>query len=593
MAFIDRFRNIGNFLTGKHDAKVRAEAAEQALEHVAGKLAHSMEAAESSNIIAYMMEEFGWNKVTDNSLLRPMKRTVNTIRNGIIRHQLKYSTDGYIKRGVNLHTDFVFGKGIDIPKAKSEVIMEEVVTPFWRDPVNQRNYFSFMAQQRRHKEAAISGELNILIKIDPITSRVRLYPILPHEIIEVIPDKDEPGRPAFYQLRHTVREWDFQRNQWKGTVDMDLQLHRAYRYKIFEASNDELARGLVYHVGFNEFFDLMRGESDIHACYEESESARDIAQDGATLSRSNAEIGYKMLIKKGGKTVKDDVMEYLKTRTDGSNPTPAPGSEWVENDAVSREWMQARDTGAQSREKDQRLMRLYTYATLGFGEHYFGDASTGNLATSTSMELPVIKMIESEQKLWESIYHDLINFQIDIAAVGGVISGETVDRDELEVETEENRMIDIDFPPITQKEIDRYITAVTGAESASLLPYKSAARLVMEALGVNNIDEELEELTDAKAIQDKIAEVKARMLSQQPPAGPGVAPGAGPGAPPADGKKQGEKPGDPNPDRYVPGDNPPPFEPYKGSMAAAAESARGGNGNGHRKRYNTVPSWLR
>jgi hypothetical protein len=587
MAFIERFRNIGKFLTGKHDAEVRAEAAEHTMRQVAGKLAHSMEAAESSNIIAYMMEEFGWNKVTDNSLLRPMKRTVNTIRNGIIRNQLKYSTDGYIKRGINLHTDFVFGKGIDIPKAKSEIIMEEVVKPFWRDPVNRRNYFSFMAQQRRHRETSLSGELNILLKIDPITSRVRLYPILPHEIIEVIPDKDEPGRPAFYQLRHTVREWDFQRNQWKGTVDMDLQIHRSYRYKIFEASNDELSRGLVYHVGLNEFFDLMRGESDIHACYEESESARDIAQDGATLSRANAEIGYKMIIKKGGKTVKDDVMEYLKTRTDGANPTPAPGSEWVENDAVSREWMQSRDTGAQSREKDQRMMRMYGFAAMGFGEHYFGDASTGNLATSTSMELPVIKMIEGEQKFWESVYHDLVNFQIDIAAVGGIISGEVVDREELEVETEENRLIDIDFPPITQKEIDRYVTAITGAESAALLPYKEAARLVMEAFGVNNIDEALDELTDAKTIQDKIAEVKSRMATQQPT----PVPGAGPGAPPVNVKKQGEKPGDPNPDTYVPGDNPPPFEPYKGSMAAATESARGGNG--HRKRYNTVPSWRR
>ena len=592
MAFIDRFRSIGKFLSGSHDEEVRSQAERMTMERVAGRIASSMEAAESSNIIAYMMEEFGWNKVTDNSLLRPMKRTVNTIRNGIIRHQLKYSTDGYIKRGVNLHTDFVFGKGIDIPKAKSEVVMEEVITPFWRDPVNQRNYFSFMSQQRRHKEAALSGELNILLKIDPVTSRVRMYPILPHEIIEVIPDQEEQGRPAFYQLRHTVREWDFERMQWKGSVDSSLQLHRAYRYKIFEASNDELARGLVYHVGLNEFFDLLRGESDIHACYEESESARDIAQDGATLSRANAEIGYKMIIKKGGKSVKDEVMEYLKTRTDGSNPAPAPGSEFIENDAITREWMQARDTGAQFREKDQRLMRLYTYATLGFGEHYFGDASTGNLATATSMELPVIKMIESEQKLWESIYLDLINFQIDIAVIGGVLSGEVVDRDELETEPEEIRTVDIDFPPITQKDLNTYIQAVAGAESGSLIPYKEAARLAMQAFGVNNIDEALEELTDAKDIKDKIAEVKARMAAAQGPAQPG----AGPGAPQEANPPKGEKPGDPNPDTYVPGDNPPPFEPYKGTMAAAAESAaRGGNGNGngHRKRYSLVPSWLK
>ena len=79
----------------------------------------------------------------------------------------------------------------------------------------------------------------------------------------------------------------------------------------------------------------------------------------------------------------------------------------MQNGGINREWMQNRDTGALQRKEDMRALKLYIYAGLGFGEHYMGDPASGNLATATAMELPVLKMIQAEQKLWSSIYTDL------------------------------------------------------------------------------------------------------------------------------------------------------------------------------------------
>jgi hypothetical protein len=389
-----------------------------------------------------------------------------------------------------------------------------VVNKLWWSAVNQRNYFGFMAQQRRHKETLISGEMNIIVKIEEQTSSLKLYPLNPQDIVEVIPDPEDGSRPSYYLVKKVKRTWNFQKNEWENTTTAERVLHRAMRYKLFEASQEELKRGVIYHMGLNEFFELMRGQSDIQTIYDAADSARDMADDGTALSRANAETAYKTEILKGGKTMKDAFLSYIKTKTDGSNPTGAPASDWVQNGAINREWMQARDTGAVPRKEDIRAQRSYVWAGSGFGEHYMGDASTGNLATATAMELPVLKMIQAEQKLWASVYSELVDFAIDVAVVMGKIPGKVIDPDELEVDTEENRSYSINFPPILQKDSSATMTALGIGLDKGLLPDQTAARLAMELFEIEDIDEALDELFADKEVQAEIDKLREKMAMQ-------------------------------------------------------------------------------
>jgi len=524
---------------------------------------------EAASIFDFFMDTYGWDAMAGaDSGMWPAKRTARSVANSISRNLAKYKRDGFVKRGINLHTDFTFGRGIDVPKCKSEAV-QEIVSKFWKSAVNQRNFFGFIAQQRRHKETLLAGEINIMVKIDENTSQVKLYPINPPDIVEVIPDADEPTRPAFYLLKRNRKVWNFDRNEWEQSQDSPKELYRAMRYKLLEASDQELQRGLVYHIGLNEFFDFLRGDSDVDAVADAAESARDMADDGTALSRANAETAYKAKILKGGKTVKDAYLAYIRSKTDGSNPTGAPASDWIENDSMLREWMQARDTGANFREKDMRAQRAYIWAGLGFGEHYMGDPSSGNLATATAMELPVLKMIQAEQKFWASIYSDLVDFVIDIAAVTGTLAGEVVDQTELEIETTENRSFALNFPPITQKDIQQYMTALGTAVDKTLIPEETAARLAMELFEVEDIDEALDELFQAKEVEAELAKIRAQNAPPPPAPGQPKAPGAAAPAPPT-GKSNGLPPGMES------------MQPMKGPAGVAGNGGGGkGNGNGN------------
>ena len=57
------------------------------------------------------------------------------------------------------------------------------------------------------------------------------------------------------------------------------------------------------------------------------------------------------------------------------------------------------------------LRQMVGIGSGGIFEHYLaGDASTGNLATATAMELPMQKLFEYSQELWRDVFSDIFWF---------------------------------------------------------------------------------------------------------------------------------------------------------------------------------------
>ena len=53
------------------------------------------------------------------------------------------------------------------------------------------------------------------------------------------------------------------------------------------------------------------------------------------------------------------------------------------------------------------MVKLQVAAAVGIPEQYFGDISIGNLATAKTVELPMMKMFQSYQKVWNDAYQDM------------------------------------------------------------------------------------------------------------------------------------------------------------------------------------------
>ena len=169
--------------------------------------------------------------------------------------------------------------------------------------------------------------------------------------------------------------------------------------------------------------------------------------------------------------------------------------------------------------KGMREMKLMVCAASGLFEHYYGDPSTGNLATAKTMELPMVKKFVNIQSLWSEIYITIFKYIIGLKISIGLLSGSE------EEDTKSGRIIykysgddaiDTDFPPILETDLQPLSSALSTAKDKGMITDELAAEIFMLALNVNNIDEEMEELkveTAAKKVesqQNQLDQIKAQ-----------------------------------------------------------------------------------
>ncbi|KKK85072.1 hypothetical protein LCGC14_2776960, partial [marine sediment metagenome] len=103
---------------------------------------------------------------------------------------------------------------------------------------------------------------------------------------------------------------------------------------------------------------------------------------------------------KGGQGAVDTVKNTL----DGN--LPDAGSILFENLGSDTQPIKT-DSGAKNAYEDGRMVKLQVAAATGIPEQYFGDISTGNLATAKTVEIPMMKQFQSLQQVWSDFYQEM------------------------------------------------------------------------------------------------------------------------------------------------------------------------------------------
>ena len=163
---------------------------------------------------------------------------------------------------------------------------------------------------------------------------------------------------------------------------------------------------------------------------------------------------------------------------------PAAGSTIIENMGADMQPIRT-DSNAKNAYDDGRMLKLQVASAVGIPEQYFGDISIGNLATAKTVELPMMKMFQSYQKVWEDVYEDINNVILEHNGIA-----------------EDKRYVDMDFPPIAPEDLVGIAQAL-----AVILPNMpefaysdDVKRVALMALGINNPSEVLDALsTEAKS----------------------------------------------------------------------------------------------
>lgn len=324
-----------------------------------------------------------------------------------------------------------------------------------------------------------------------------------------------------------------------------------------------VAKGLVYHVARDHRGKF--GEPEMSAAIDWLKAHKDFMEDRATISRAAAQIAWRKKRKGPASDVAAQVQKLQSTLVNNissweSNPPGASGQTIVENEGSQMDWVKT-DTGAGNALSDERLLRMMVGSALGVMNHYFGDEASANLATATAMELPMLKSYQAWQKTLEDVLGEVLEFVLataheagrigarddsakytdevknpksvlstpsatPLSEFGGSSSGggggaiatafisKRVPNPEVLADTTDTEgaidwYIDIDFPPIIQKDLSAFVNAMKTLyemlPQSNLESQKFVAETILNELGINDVQEIMDRLFDESTVAEQEA----------------------------------------------------------------------------------------
>lgn len=450
------------------------------------------------------VEDIGWIRINGRAS-DSQEAAGEDFERMVKRSRLAFIKNPIIAQAINLTTSYTFGEGVSTPRAaKDNKEVQDIISEFWNSPDNKISISTAEVQQKISNKLQYDGEIAFALRVDFDGSvYVRYYD--PVSIIEVIHDPSDSMRPMFFKRRVNMKD-QYVPDYSNGLAHLrkEKQLEWLALLLALGIKDDQVPENLFcYHVKINNDILDVRGVPEVYRALDWMNANSKINSDMSLFIQTQAQFAWK---KKFNGTKAQ--MQAVKARTGQNanlnNPARGAGSMLIENGKVSNEPIDLNPGSGQLFEIGIRRTLLMTVAAFGMMEHYFGDGAQANLATATAMELPMLKKFLARQKLWEGIYLNLINFALDMRLFAtsykffdyNPMTNRITPRNGADYK---DRYVDVDFPPILEKDIKMMADALSAAKSGALVPIETAQRLFLQALGVNNIDEEM-----AKEFQEEI-----------------------------------------------------------------------------------------
>lgn len=431
--------------------------------------------------------------------------------------RLMYLKNPVVQRGVNVKKYYVWGQGVSVKAAQDE--FNQVVQDFLDDVKNRDELTGYSARMMKEQELETDGNLFFVFFVNQVTGRVRMRSIPFAEIADIICNPDDAKEPWYYKRVWTESRMDMQ----TGAISTATRTayYPDWRYtpvskpgRIGDAP--VLWDAPVYHVKVGGFSDWKFGVSEVYAAIDWARAYKEFLEDWASIVRAYRRFAFQLTTPGGKRGIAAAKARLATTLGDTGtsaeiNPPPVTGSVFIANENTKLQ--PVRTAGATVSAEDGRRLLLMVAAGLGLPETFFGDVSVGTLATAKSLDRPTELAMRDRQTLWEDVYRAILDFvllwalkapQGPLRSFGAVQrqveDGETVEMAEWNQDVDPH--IDIDFPPLitrdAKEEVAAIVSAATldGKPNAGILTERDVVRMLLTALGENDIDEIMAQMFD-------------------------------------------------------------------------------------------------
>lgn len=453
------------------------------------------------------LENWEWRRLEAQSqqeFSRPGLRTIAR------QARIFYLKNPLVRRATRLPAYYVFGRGLNI-NAKDETI-NEVVQAFLDDKDNLAELTGAIARKQKDIDLRLDGNLYLVLFTEPTTGHVRIGTIPADEIDQIIANPQNRKKVWFYKRIWTYSDFDVA----SGTTLEKTAIRYYYDFRYSEGKDVlriggvDVDRNPVYHIKVGGFSDWLFGVSEVYAILDWARAYKDFLSNFATIMQALARFAWEKKVKGGAPGVaaaKAKLGTTFAANQDASgietNPPPTTASTFIydENDAPVNPIRTANATTPADAAKPLRHM-VASGSDLP-DPMLSGDPQQGTLATAKSLDRPTELAFLDRQELWKEIYNTLLEYVLHAAVVApnGALRalalpveneyGETVLQWDENIDTH----IDIDFPPILERDVLQAIQALVTAstfdgKTPSVIPdIKWLCKAALTLLGYDDVDE--------------------------------------------------------------------------------------------------------
>ena len=424
-------------------------------------------AREVEDVLA--LEDTGWINLsgTTGDVIPAAERIVN-----LKLSRLYAAKNPLAKQAIRLWTDYTFGSGMTWQTEDENA--KKALESFWDARAN-RKILGAAGQRKSSNQLLVDGMVYFAIFLGA-NGEAKIRRIDPLEITEIITDPDDKEDEKFYRRKWTDRQGKAHETIYRSTTNIKGEPAVDAAGQSVKHNDD----ALVYRLEYNDGNPLLLPALTWMKYYTKFLSSR------IAIMLALAKFAWKTKVK-GGQTAVD----AIKAKTDQKEVAAA--SVLLENLGSDTQPIRT-DTGARNAYEDGRQIKLMIAAAVGIPEQYFGDISIGNLATAKTVELPMMKMFQSFQKVWSDAYQDIDEVVLEHNKV-----------------PPDNWYVDRDFPKIAPEDVAAAAQAIVSILTVmpNLADSPDVQQIAMMTLGVNDPAEALEQLAKEAKTNPEVALLKA------------------------------------------------------------------------------------
>ena len=451
---------------------------------------------ESVRDLSLQLEDRGWKRVgSDDENTMTREALVQAAQDGralAVAHPL-------VRRGISLRTSYVHGQGGPQLSVESEdEAVNGVVQQWWTARENQNSLTGPEARARLERALSTDGNVFIASFTNPVDGRVTNRTIPFEQITRIITNPEDRGQVWFYERTYSKRAEAFSTTEQSVTVLYpDLAYAPAVRPRSIQGVQ-VLWDQPVRHVKVNDLDGWEFGIGDTFPIAPYARGYRDFLNDWLKLMKSLSQFAWRGTAE--GKRAQRARQALSRAQQGIPGNDGSVGATYVSAPGETLEAIPK--TGATIDADSGRPLLAMIAAGLDVPVTMLSTdpGITGARSTAETLDEPMYRAMRARQDVWATVFIDLAEYRIEQAIRAGKLPG-TVVRDPW-TQTDyaelsgDRPIIHCDWPDLSTASVDDAVKAIKDADATGKVPPLVIARLLLTALGVEDIDDVLEELTD-------------------------------------------------------------------------------------------------